>query len=52
MSDECAVGNIVKYNFLLYFYVKFLMLTLGKVEAEKYLIKSQFYGTLRVGEVK
>jgi hypothetical protein len=28
------------------------MLTLGKVEAEKYLIKSQFYGMLRVGEVK
>jgi len=40
-----------KYNFLFYMYLKFLMLTLGKVEAEKYLITSQFYYVLLLGEV-
>lgn len=32
-------------------YLKFLILTLGKVEAEKYLITSQFYYVLSLGEV-
>jgi len=32
-------------------YLKFLMLTLGKVEAEKCLITSQFYDVLLLGEV-
>ena len=53
MSDEYAVGSIGKYNllFCIGLYLKFLMLTLGKVEAEKYLITSQFYYVLLLDDV-
>jgi len=40
-----------KYNFLFCMYLKFLILILGKVEAEKCLITSQFYYVLLLGEV-
>jgi hypothetical protein len=48
---EYAVGIMGKCNFLFCMYPKFLVLTLGKVEAEKYLITSQFYYALLLGKV-
>jgi hypothetical protein len=48
---EYAVGIIGKYDSLFCVYLKRLMLILGKVEAEKYLITTQFYGVLLLGEV-
>ena len=48
---EYAVGIIGKYNFLFCVYLKCLLLTFGKVEAEKYLITSQFYDVPLLVEV-